>query len=146
MPNGLHGSIVQAACETTQNLDVADSAVAPHHDFEDDIAAESALPCILRIVRAHLSQETRWLDAAAGSVGTAAGCRAGSGATSDSLRTGAWPEALLDTTARAPRLPQTNSPNAATVANREPVPEWCRVVNKSPADPVSGGAATIGSS
>src|SRR4051812_1292565 len=72
----LHGALVEAIAEALQHAHVADAAVAPHHDLHHDVAFDSALPRLLRVIRLHLAQERRRLDAAARPVRSAAGAAA----------------------------------------------------------------------
>ena len=67
----------EAAGEALQNPDVADRSVAPHDDFEHDVAGDAALPCVLGVVGLHLAKQAGRLDPAAGPIRSAAGAAAG---------------------------------------------------------------------
>src|SRR5206468_9609880 len=74
----LHGAVVQSAAEPLQNPDVADRAVAPHHDLHDDFAADPAAPRVFGVVGAHFAQQPRRIDSAPRTEWSAAGAASGS--------------------------------------------------------------------
>src|SRR5207247_750627 len=78
LPDGLHRLAVQAAAEALQDPDVADRAVAAHDDFKHDLAPQSLASRVLAVICADLFEQARWIDAAAGSIGSAASSAAGS--------------------------------------------------------------------
>src|SRR5439155_20141362 len=71
--------------ETEQQLDVADAAVALHHDLEDDVSFEVTPPSFFRVVRLHLTHDGRGRDAAAGTIRSAAGAAARAGSDSGAI-------------------------------------------------------------
>jgi hypothetical protein len=68
----LNRAIVKAGGQALQKLDVADRAVAPDDDLEDDFACESSPSCLFRIVGLHFAQQAGWGDPAAWPIRTAA--------------------------------------------------------------------------
>src|SRR5687767_11384543 len=70
---GGDGALVQAGSEALQDLDIADAAVASHHDLHHDVARDPAPSRFVRVVRFDLAQQAGGFDAAAWPEGTAAG-------------------------------------------------------------------------
>src|SRR5262245_53074916 len=79
LPHRLHSAVVEPAAEAAQNAHVADGAVAPDHDLELDVSADVLTARVVGVVRFHFLQQPRRIDAAAGTIGSAAGPAPGAG-------------------------------------------------------------------
>src|SRR4030095_5639589 len=66
-------ALVQPIAKALQHVGVSDTAVTPHDDLEDDIASDAAPSRVFRILRLHLVQQPRWLEAAAWPIGATTG-------------------------------------------------------------------------
>src|SRR5439155_7825894 len=73
LPHRLRGAIVEAAAEPLQDAHVADRTVTAHDDLEHDVSGDPALARVLGVIRLHFAQQPWRLDAAAGTVRSAAG-------------------------------------------------------------------------
>src|SRR5262249_17052129 len=65
LPHRLHRAIVQASAEPLEDAHVADRAIPPHDDLEQDLASDVSLPRLLGVVGLHLAEQPRRLAAAA---------------------------------------------------------------------------------
>src|SRR5262245_34283910 len=63
LPDGLYRAFVETGAESLQNSRLADGAVTPDDDFENDLTGEPALPRLLGVIRLDFAQEAGRLDA-----------------------------------------------------------------------------------
>src|SRR5262249_46646594 len=72
LPPGVHGALLEPRAKPLQHADAAHAAIAADDDFQQALAGDAAAARLLRVVRLHLLQQPRRLDAAAGPVRPAA--------------------------------------------------------------------------
>src|SRR5436189_2377752 len=79
LAHGLHRALIEAGAETLHQPDVADRAVALHHDLEDDVAFEVTAAAFFRVVRLPFAHDRGGGNAAPGAIRAAAGTAARTG-------------------------------------------------------------------
>jgi hypothetical protein len=65
LAHGLDGALIESAIEPAPHTHVADRAVAPHDDFEQHFAADSAPPGVVGVIGFDFAQQSWRLDACA---------------------------------------------------------------------------------
>jgi hypothetical protein len=65
LADGIDGALIETGAKTALKPDVPDRAVAPHDDFELDVAADPATAGVLGIVGFHFAKQRWRRDAAA---------------------------------------------------------------------------------